>query len=549
MDRGETEQKKLKIVYAGYDLFLVCLKRLAECCDILYLFTFPGDDYDSSEQITAFAAEQGIPCSDRRLSAEKLLELEELGADYMIVAGYIWKIPVSERIRQINIHPAYLPMGRGPWPMPVALMRGLDSGVTFHRLVEELDEGDILLQRKISFDSSDDLELLTAKIRRAALELLEAFLEDPDTCWEQAVSQDTLIRRRCLEEPLYWKEPSEEEYTIHAFDTPEVVERKMKAFRGFGVRYCYEGLRLIVEEGYPDQEGVLIPTVMQPDFREIRLSDRETCETLRRRYPALLSDYTFSLVYSWRKQLDIRVYQDEDLMVFRIGDRYLFPLGSEEKVHRFIDSMIRLQMPLYFGFCDENQKEWLERAYPGLFSIECPEKDRDYRISIRDLLELPGGKRISRRKDAHHFAHLDPPPVWERIDQDNLPVAAALSLEANGPDLTAEQEAIRHFFELGLKGTLVKRGDRYIGFSIVSDQNEHTLQGHFLKCLDRERGGYLYMMQTCAKAFGTDNGYMNLEDDMGYEGLRRFKMSLKPEIVLSYNADTSFPEVLPGSPV
>ena len=85
----------------------------------------------------------------------------------LIVAGYPWKIPVSEKIRQLNIHPAYLPIGRGSWPMLVAIQRGTDSGVTLHKLSEQFDAGDILLQEKIKIEQEDHLVTLLEKIKKS----------------------------------------------------------------------------------------------------------------------------------------------------------------------------------------------------------------------------------------------------------------------------------------------------------------------------------------------------------------------------------------------
>lgn len=42
-------------------------------------------------------------------------------------------------VMQVNLHPALLPEGRGPWPMPTAILRGKSSGVTLHKLAEESD--------------------------------------------------------------------------------------------------------------------------------------------------------------------------------------------------------------------------------------------------------------------------------------------------------------------------------------------------------------------------------------------------------------------------
>lgn len=35
---------------------------------------------------------------------------------------------------QVNLHPAFLPTGRGAWPMPVSILKNIPSGMTLHKL-------------------------------------------------------------------------------------------------------------------------------------------------------------------------------------------------------------------------------------------------------------------------------------------------------------------------------------------------------------------------------------------------------------------------------
>jgi methionyl-tRNA formyltransferase len=54
------------------------------------------------------------------------------------------------RLGLINKHASLLPSCRGAFPYFWALLRGLPTGVTFHRMVSEIDGGPILCQRPIA---------------------------------------------------------------------------------------------------------------------------------------------------------------------------------------------------------------------------------------------------------------------------------------------------------------------------------------------------------------------------------------------------------------
>ena len=68
----------------------------------------------------------------------------------------------------INIHGALLPRYRGLMPAYWALRNGEEySGVTVHVLSQKLDDGDILLQKKIKIEKNDTWDSLVRKTKKA----------------------------------------------------------------------------------------------------------------------------------------------------------------------------------------------------------------------------------------------------------------------------------------------------------------------------------------------------------------------------------------------
>ena len=57
---------------------------------------------------------------------------------------------------------------------------GADSGVTLHKLSEQFDAGDILLQEKIKIEQEDHLVTLLEKIKKVSVKLLSEYLSSPD---------------------------------------------------------------------------------------------------------------------------------------------------------------------------------------------------------------------------------------------------------------------------------------------------------------------------------------------------------------------------------
>ena len=94
--------------------------------------------------------------------------------DFIVLAGFLWKIPVSivktfpNRI--INIHPALLPNygGKGMYGMHVhrAVKNNFDkeTGITIHYVNEHYDKGAIIFQIKTKLETTDSPEDISQKI-------------------------------------------------------------------------------------------------------------------------------------------------------------------------------------------------------------------------------------------------------------------------------------------------------------------------------------------------------------------------------------------------
>lgn len=101
-------------------------------------------------------------------------ELLERRIDFVVLAGFLWKIP-SPLIqayprRIVNIHPALLPKfgGHGMYGSRVheAVLSGkeVESGITIHYVDEYYDNGDIILQIKCAVLEKDTPESLANRI-------------------------------------------------------------------------------------------------------------------------------------------------------------------------------------------------------------------------------------------------------------------------------------------------------------------------------------------------------------------------------------------------
>ena len=95
--------------------------------------------------------------------------LQEAGAEYVVMAGYMRKV-TSVMLdafpnRVLNLHPALLPSFKGAHAIADAFNAGVKvTGVTVHFANADYDKGPIVAQRAVPVAESDTLDTLEAKI-------------------------------------------------------------------------------------------------------------------------------------------------------------------------------------------------------------------------------------------------------------------------------------------------------------------------------------------------------------------------------------------------
>ena len=93
------------------------------------------------------------------LETSKLIEkLSKFELDFAVSALFGHIIPKSMietvQVDFINLHPSYLPIGRGAHPIPWGILNSDIQGITIHKMTEKLDSGEIYIQEALITDIS-----------------------------------------------------------------------------------------------------------------------------------------------------------------------------------------------------------------------------------------------------------------------------------------------------------------------------------------------------------------------------------------------------------
>ena len=128
------------------------------------------------------AAKFGIPhVRVPHKDEDKMIDLFRVWrVDLIVLAGYmrVIKNPAAFPAPIINIHPSLLPKYKGLHAIEQALDSGDDvTGVTVHYVNEELDGGEIILQKEVPILPHDNIKSLTKAIQRMEYAILPAAIE------------------------------------------------------------------------------------------------------------------------------------------------------------------------------------------------------------------------------------------------------------------------------------------------------------------------------------------------------------------------------------
>jgi methionyl-tRNA formyltransferase len=143
---------------------------------VKYDHPFP---YYEERQLIELCGERAVKCyyGVKVCSEEGIGLLRKHSPDLIIVATFkqilkqnVLRLP---RLGVVNFHPSLLPRYRGPCPTNAALYNDEKvSGVTVHYVTEEVDEGNILLQRTMMISEADNDGQLRRKLANLAGELV-----------------------------------------------------------------------------------------------------------------------------------------------------------------------------------------------------------------------------------------------------------------------------------------------------------------------------------------------------------------------------------------
>ena len=266
----------------------------------------------------------------------------------------------------------------------------------------------------------------------------------------------------------------------------------------------------------------------------------------------MASDASFANIYLLRNKYSTKISRYKDFIIRKYSGKgarcgYTFPLGKGDVAKALAEiekDAKECGERLQFAFVTEEQKEVLENAMPARFCYSSDAGDSDY-IYLRSELASLSGKAFHKKKNHFSkFVRTYPDYKYYEIGACNIYDAQKVAdawyyehLQDEDASQLAEykaiKEALENFEELGLIGGIIYVNDSPCAMTIASKINENTVDVHFEKAVGEYalNGGYAAINKLFSEKLGGVT-WLNREEDIGIEGLRKAKLSYRPKIML-----------------
>jgi len=281
-----------------------------------------------------------------------------------------------------------------------------------------------------------------------------------------------------------------------------------------------------------------------PQLKDLTLEDKPLCDQLFNQFPPQISEFTFTNLFIWRQAYQIKISRLQNFLCLlseQEGSSFFFPPIGEGDVIECYQSLLQYLrgkgIPPKIVRVPEAVVAQIDWKISGM-KAELDRNQSDYVYLTQDLNELKGRKyhrkrnHIKQFQEKYSYQYIPLTPEW---------IPQCLQLETEWCDLRqceaspgllneslAIKEAFTHYEELGVKGGAILINAKVEAFTLGEPLNPETVVIHIEKANPAYEGLYPTIHQAFLENQWSGTTYVNREQDLGEEGLRKAKESYFP---------------------
>lgn len=283
-------------------------------------------------------------------------------------------------------------------------------------------------------------------------------------------------------------------------------------------------------------------------FKPLTIDDKAVFDKYLQGYHFDTCEYNFTSLLIWRKGCDISYTSIDNSIVIKkqgFDGKYHFmqPIGyTKDNLKSIIEELIEYSMSanMEILFCDAEEAfvRDLKELYAEKFTIREDVDNFDYIYDTQKLMTLSGKKLHSKKNHYNKFVksyNYEIKDFFEPgVKDDFLKAAEIWYNERKSSDkyLYYELDGIKELCSnmefLNLMALAVYVDGNISAFTIGEKVNSNMGIIHIEKGLPNIDGIYTFVNKTFLENYMSDIPYINREQDLGLEGLRKAKKSYHP---------------------
>lgn len=283
------------------------------------------------------------------------------------------------------------------------------------------------------------------------------------------------------------------------------------------------------------------------EFKPVTIEDKEFYESHLQDGNTRGCEFSFANLYLWGSQ-NIATLHDHIVLFSRFNrlSVYPYPIGTGDK-KPVLDAIIadarERGIPCRISGLNEDGKQIIEDYYPGKFRFRSDPGSHDYVYDINDLADLGGRKYQRKRNHYHRFCKNFPEHSVEPLSENNISRVKQMVKDwyrerlQEDPEGDYEMEqialakALDHYNQLDMESLVLLNGDDVFAVTLGSRLSKDTFDVHFEKARSDIDGAYTAINRSFAQYIRSkfpEIHFLDREEDMGLEGLRKAKQSYYP---------------------
>jgi len=282
------------------------------------------------------------------------------------------------------------------------------------------------------------------------------------------------------------------------------------------------------------------------DFKELELDDRATFDRFLSQDPPRTSELTFTNLFMWRLRYKPTwaTWGDCLLVMMQGGDGKRFglpPVGpghKDEAIRVFLDQIGELSSDSP-RLCRVGKDVVENYVDSQLYTIVDDRYNHDYVYLTENLTRLPGNRFHKKKNHLNRFLknyefeyrHLGqvPAEAFLELQEDWCELKACVENPSLFYEDRAIYEALTNADRLNFRGGAILIDSKVEAFALGELLNPETAVIHIEKANLEIPGLYAAINQQFCENAWSDVKYVNREQDLGLEGLRKAKLSYYPD--------------------